>query len=119
MDRITLKSLTFRAPHGYYARERRDKNTFEVDITAWGDFRAAADRDDLNLAFDYQKAEQVVKDVMGGTSRKLIETLCSRIGTELFGQSPDIQKLNVVVRKLSPPLKTKTEHAEISMEWNR
>lgn len=119
MDRITLKSLQFHGKHGYYDRERKQGNQFEVDITAWGDFKQSAGEDNLRLTFNYLKAEEVARKVIEGKSRKLIETLCSHIGDQLFKDFSGLQKLQVSVRKLNPPIKTPAKYAEILMEWNR
>lgn len=120
MDRITLKSLSFHANHGYDEKERVEGNQFEVDIIAYGPFRGAADGDnDLRQTFNYQQAEQIVSEVMMGESRKLIETLCSTIGSRVFEAFPIISSLKVSVRKLSPPINAKAAYAEITLEWNR
>ncbi|CAN5154580.1 hypothetical protein BH23BAC3_BH23BAC3_09060 [soil metagenome] len=120
MDRITLKSLTFHARHGYGEQERREGNQFEVDIIAYGAFRGAADQDnDLRQTFNYQQAEQIASSVMAGDSRKLIETLCSDIGSKIFDAFPIVSNLTVSVRKLSPPIKTQTAYAEITLTWSR
>lgn len=119
MDTITLKSLSYHTKHGYYEKERINGTLFEVDLTAKGNFKKAINSNSLAYTFDYEKAEQIVSSVMNGTSEKLIETLCSRIGDELFSNLPSAEMLSVTVRKLNPPLKTKAEFAEITMQWNR
>jgi len=120
LDRITLKSLSFHAKHGHNKQERIDGNRFEVDLIAHGAFREAADQDnDLGQTFDYAKAEEITRSVMFGESRKLIETLCSEIGERVFESFSIVQSLTVSVRKLSPPIETKTDYAEITLEWNR
>lgn len=120
MDRITIKSLSFHAKHGHNKQERIDGNRFQVDVVAYGSFRHAASHDDdLRDTFDYAKAERIVKKVMLGDSRKLIETLCKEIGDHIFYEFSIVQSLAVSVRKLSPPIETDAAYAEISLEWNR
>lgn len=120
LDRITLKSLSYHAKHGYDDQERIDGNYFEVDVTAYGAFRAASNQDDnLQHTFNYQRAEELVSSVMKGKPRKLIETLCSDIGEHIFEEFSIAQTLEVSVRKLSPPIKTDSAYAEITLEWNR
>ena len=80
MDKITLKSIEYFASHGYYDSEREKGNRFEVDIVAEGDFRKAANEEDLNDTFDYETAEKAASEIMNGTSEKLIETgTCIRL----------------------------------------
>lgn len=119
MDKITIKSLSFAAGHGYYEEERQKGNRFEVDITAYGNFKAAIAEDDLTKTFDYQSAAKVVADVLEGPAEKLIETLCSKIGDTLFEMEPSVCHLEVTVRKLSPPIQVQSEYAEISMKWSK
>lgn len=119
MDSLILKGLSFHALHGYYERERIEGNDFEVDLVFYADLSKAARNDDLSETVDYQKAEQLVKDIMEGPSRKLIETLTHKIGEQLFGTFQNLHKLEVSVRKLHPPLETETEYSEVRMTWQR
>lgn len=119
MDKITLKSLAFHGRHGYYENERLEGNQFELDVSAEGNFRPSIKNDDLNSTFNYEIVETVAKDVFEGTSEKLIETLCDKIGSEIFKQCENITTLSVSLRKLSPPIKTPAAYAEITMKWKR
>lgn len=119
MDTLTLNGLSFTAKHGYYEEEREHGNDFEVDLTFHANLRNAAEFDDLEQTIDYQKAEALIKEIMQGDSVKLIETLCHHIGKVLFQEFEMVQKLNVSVRKLNPPLKTTTNYSEVSMSWQR
>lgn len=119
MDTITLKSLSFCGLHGYYDEERERGNNFEVDFEAHGNFRASSESDNLSLTFDYQLAASVAEEVMNGTSEKLIESLCLKIGDQLFARTPAVSTLRVTVRKLNPPLKHPALSAEVTMEWKR
>lgn len=119
MDTLTLKGLSFHAKHGYYEEERKLGNDFEVDLIFRSDLRKAGHNDDLEQTIDYQKAEEIVKDIMMGDSVKLIETLCLHIGEKLFEEFEEVESLEVLVRKLHPPLETNTQHSEVSMSWQK
>lgn len=119
MDTLTLKGLQYHAPHGYYKEERQNGNNFEVDLIFQTDLKAAAQHDNLDLTIDYQKAEQVVRNVMEGPSIQLIETLTQQIGEHLFNKFSNVQKIEVAVRKLVPPLKTSTAYSEVRMTWQQ
>ncbi|NGP78105.1 dihydroneopterin aldolase [Balneolaceae bacterium YR4-1] len=119
MDKLTLKGLRFHAPHGYYEEERIEGNDFEVDLVFYADLSEAGRSDDLSQTIDYQKAETAVKNIMEGTSVKLIETLTLRIGEQVFETFPNLQKLEVSVRKMEPPIETKAEYSEVQMTWTR
>lgn len=119
MDTLTLKGLSFRGPHGYYAEERERGNNFEVDLVLSADFRKAGATDDLADTVDYQEIVGIARSVMEGPPVHLIETLARRIGDRLFDEFEEIQSLVVAVRKLAPPLDTEAEYSEIRMTWQR
>ncbi|HKK45094.1 MAG TPA: dihydroneopterin aldolase [Balneolaceae bacterium] len=117
MDTLTLRSLQFRGNHGYYERERREGNDFEVDLIFTADLRPAGNSDQLSDTIDYQQAVDIVASVMNGPPVKLIERLAKKVGDALFEAFSEIQKLEVSVRKLQPPLDIKTAYSEIRMTW--
>ena len=119
MDKLTLKGLSYRGKHGYHEEERIEGNDFEVDLVFWADLDRAGRSDELSHTLDYQRAEQLVREIMEGPSLKLIETLAHRIGEKLFDELQEIEKLQVKVRKLNPPLPSPTNYSEICKTWNR
>lgn len=119
MDTITLKSLEFHGKHGYYDEERQEGNRFELDVIANGNFKSSVNDDNLDLTFNYEIVKKVAQNIINGPSEKLIETLCKRIGDQIFEQSPVVNQLTVSLRKLNPPIGVPAEYAEITMTWNR
>lgn len=119
METLTLKNLHFHAPHGYHKEERINGNDFEVDIIISAPLRTAGQTDNLSDTLDYQQVQDIVASVMGGPSVKLIETLACKMGDTLFEKLSQAEELEVAVRKLHPPLDTKTDYSEIRMSWQR
>jgi 7,8-dihydroneopterin aldolase/epimerase/oxygenase len=119
LDTITLKSLSFSAPHGYYPEEQEKGNRFEVDIIATGNFRASISDNDLTKTFDYEHAAMTAKEIMDGPTEKLIETLCAAIGDKLFENHNSVRELSVSVRKMNPPVAAEAAYSEVTMRWNR
>ncbi|SMO60695.1 dihydroneopterin aldolase [Fodinibius sediminis] len=119
MDTLTLKSLSFKAFHGYYEEERQQGNHFEIDLVFRTNLRPAGKSDRLEDTIDYQKATDIVREVMEGPSQKLIETLTKHIGDRLFAAFPRAEQLEVAVRKLAPPLDIETTYSETRMSWQR
>jgi len=117
METLTLKDLQFRAGHGYYEKERREGNDFEVDLIFTADLRLAGSSDALTDTIDYQQVVDMVASVMNGPSVKLIETLAKRIGDKIFDSFSGIQTLDMIVRKLHPPLNIQTAYSEIRISW--
>lgn len=119
MDTLTLKSLRYHARHGYYEEEREHGNEFEVDLVFSLDLKPAGRKDYLSRTVNYEEAETVVRGVMEGPSRKLIETVALEIGEALFETFEHARKLEVRVRKLDPPLETSATYSEVGMTWQR
>jgi len=119
MGQLTLKALRFDANHGYYKHERRDGNSFEVDVIFDADFKSAGSSDNLEKTINYEDVCRGVAEVMKGASKKLIETLATLIGDKLFETYSQVDQLTVKVRKLSPPLDYNCSYSEISLTWQR
>ena len=119
MDTLTLSGLTYHANHGVYEKERTEGNRFEVDLIFKADLRTAGRDDDLAETIDYEQAEEIVRRVMEGPSVQLIETLVSKIGTQLFNRYSRVKSLEVRVRKLSPPLPSPADYSQVAFTWKR
>lgn len=119
MDKITLKSLKIFGKHGYYDHERKNGNEFEIDVIAKGNFKNAIEGNRLDKTFNYELVEQITRDIFSGPEEKLIETLCQKIGEQIFEKSPLIKNLNISVRKMNPPIQSPAAYAEITMTWKR
>ena len=118
-DQITLKALRLKGKHGYYDKEREEGNQFELDVTAFGYFKASIRGSDLKKTFDYNLVREVAEEVFNGPSEKLIESLCKRIGDRIFEKSPLVEEMSVSLRKMNPPIGTPCDYAEITMKWKR
>ena len=88
-DKIMLKGLAFYGHHGVSPHEKALGQRFIVDVTLECDTRAAALSGDLADAVDYVPAYEIVKAVMEGESRDLIETVAEDIAGQI------LKKLNV------------------------
>jgi dihydroneopterin aldolase len=119
MDRLVLKGLKFRGMHGYFEDERIHGNDFEVDIIFIASLEESAKKDDLSNTIDYSKAQEIVASVMGGESKKLIETLTFLIGQKLYSYFPDVDSIEVKVKKLNLPMPGDAEYSEVTMSWPR
>lgn len=117
MECITLKNLTFRGLHGYLPEERRDGNTFEVDVTIWAPLHKAAQSDNLEETVDYNHISKIVREVMEGESVRLLETLLYKTGEAILPACPEAEKIEVAIRKLHPPMPVSCEYSEVRSQW--
>lgn len=117
MGTVTIKSMRFLAKHGVLPQEKRDGNTFEVDVIAEIDILPAGESDDLTQTFDYSRAHAIAAHVMDSPSVDLIETLVIRIGAQILAESHGITELTVAVRKLNPPIGREAAYSEVRHTW--
>lgn len=78
-DLITLSGLACRGHHGVLEHERRDGQTFVIDVVLALDTRPAAATDDLHQTVDYGSLATAVKAAVERDPVDLIETLAQRI----------------------------------------
>ena len=100
---IELRGLTFFAYHGVLPEERREGNTFVVDLTLEADIRQAVFSDDLDDTINYAAAYDIVKREMDIPSQ-LLEHVCGRIATALLDEFSALQRVVVCVVKRTPPI---------------
>lgn len=78
-DRITLTGLKVVGHHGVFAHEKRDGQTFVIDVTLWLDLAGAAATDDLNRTVNYGELAELAAGIVAGEPRDLIETVAAEI----------------------------------------
>lgn len=103
LDRIAVTGITARGFHGVLDHERRDGQTFVVDVALGVDTRAAADTDDLALTVDYSAVAADIVAVVAGEPVDLIETLAQRVATSCLARDL-VALVEVVVHKPEAPV---------------
>ncbi len=102
-DRITLTGLSVVGHHGVFDFERRDGQTFVVDLTLWLDVTEAARTDDLTKTVHYGEVAALAAAVIGGPPRDLIETVATEIAEQLMATYP-LHAVEVTVHKPGAPI---------------
>lgn len=83
-DRITLTGLAVTGYHGVFEHEKRDGQTFLVDITLWLELSRAAATDDLTQTVHYGELAELAAAIVAGPSRDLIETVAAEIADRVM-----------------------------------
>lgn len=78
-DRISITGIECFGHHGVFDFERREGQTFVIDVTLGLDTRPAAASDDLRETVDYGSLVASVKVAVENDPVDLIETLAQRI----------------------------------------
>lgn len=79
LDRVAVLGIAARGFHGVFDHEKRDGQTFSVDVVLGVDTRAAAASDDLAGTVDYGAVAAAVVAEIEGPSLDLVETLAQRV----------------------------------------
>jgi dihydroneopterin aldolase len=78
-DELSVTGIECYAHHGVFEHEKREGQTFVVDLTLGVDTRSAAASDDLHDTVDYGSLVGQVKAAVESDPVDLIETLAERI----------------------------------------
>jgi dihydroneopterin aldolase len=102
VDRILLEGMTFSGRHGVLPAEHEQPQTFTVDVALEADLGPAGRSDRLQDTVDYTRAHAIVREVVEGDHRDLLEAVAARIADRLV-QLEGVRGARVRVAK-RPPL---------------
>ena len=94
-DQIVLKGISAKGYHGVLDFEKRDGQTFVVDVTMHVDLAPAGTSDDLADTVNYAEVAGDVVALIEGDSLDLIEALASRIADRVLAR-PLVEAVEVV-----------------------
>jgi dihydroneopterin aldolase len=104
-DEILLEGMHFYAYHGVNPEERALGQRFTVDVTLAADLRRAGRSDDLGDTVSYSAVYKLVRGIVEGEPRQLIEAVAEAIAVEILTNFPPVQRVSVTVRKPEVPMK--------------
>lgn len=102
-DRIVLQGVSARGNHGVLAVEKRDGQTFVVDVLMTCDLRRAGRSDDLGSTVNYAEVAADVVARITGPSFDLIERLAEVIADDVLRHDL-VEIVEVVVHKPEAPV---------------
>lgn len=117
MDYIALRGLKFHSFHGVHAYEKKDGNDFVIDALFYSDLNAAGKSDNLNDTVDYVRAYEIIKSVMDGPSKDLMEALLEDMANILLAEFSEVNKIEITIRKKNPPVGGPCAASEVSRQW--
>ncbi len=103
MDRVGLDGIVLFGHHGVHEEERRLGQRFVVDLELSRDLSAAGKSDRLEDTVNYSEAHRIVRAVIDGPSKNLLEVLADDIATQLLN-SLAIDEARVRVAKPGVPI---------------
>ncbi|HET7657946.1 MAG TPA: dihydroneopterin aldolase [Bacillales bacterium] len=119
MDKVYLNQMAFYGYHGVFPEENKLGQRFLVDLTLEGDLKPASRSDDIHQTVDYGKAYELVRKVVEGEKKKLVETVTEQIAAEVFLEFPVIERCTVKVIKPDPPIPGHYDSVAVEMTRER
>lgn len=113
-SKIYLRNVRFHAFHGVLPQERIVGNDYLVNLVLDYDFSSAMKTDDLQGTLNYAEVYQKVREEMVVPS-KLLEHVAGRIAHRLFSDFPEIQKLQLSITKVNPPMGADSDGAGVEV----
>ena len=109
-----LRNVPFHAIHGVLPQEGIVGNDYLVNLVLDYDFSSAMKTDDLQGTLNYAEVYQKVREEMAVPS-KLLEHVAGRIAHRLFSDFPEIQKLQLSITKVNPPMGADSDGAGVEV----
>jgi dihydroneopterin aldolase len=113
---ISIEGMEFFAYHGCFKEEQVIGTKFNIDLFLTVDTSTAEASDNLHDTVNYQEVFQLVKGEMQVTS-KLLEHVGRRILDRIKIIYPQVQKANLKIRKLNPPLGGKMDFVSLTLDF--
>ena len=104
-DEILLEGMRFYAYHGVNPEERALGQRFTVDVVLAVDLRRPGQSDDLADTVSYSAVYKVVRGIVEGEPRNLIEAVAEEIAAAVLTGFPQVAGVTVTVRKPEVPMK--------------
>lgn len=113
MDILKLEGLRYRVKLGYLPEERILGGEIRINVSLYGDFRKAGESDKIEDALDYRKVVSTITHDVAHETFHLIEAFAEKLTKHLFLSLPQVQKIEVTVRKPQPPLPVILDSVEV------
>ena len=113
-SKIYLRNVRFHAFHGVLPQEGIVGNDYLVYLVLDYDFSSAMKTDDLQGTINYAEVYQKVREEMAVPS-KLLEHVAGRIAHRLFSDFLEIQKLQLSITKVNPPMGADSDGAGVEV----
>ena len=118
LHKIDVAGIRLYTNHGCMNEEAIIGSHYEVNISVWANLSASAESDDLNDTVDYVALHAIAKEEMASRS-KLLEVVCQRILDRILNEHPLVQKAEVNVAKLNPPINGDVERVALTFTTER
>lgn len=116
MGYILIDNLRFHAYHGVLPQERATGNDYVINLRIGYPIERACESDSIEDTLNYAEAANAVKEVME-TPSCLLEHVAGRIIRALKERFPEIESIQIEVKKIAPPVSLDMDSAGVEMTW--
>ena len=114
-DKIILRGIEIFGRHGCSIEEQKLGQNFIVDLELNLDLKKSGKSDELSDTVDYSKILFEVEKIVGGTPKKLIETVAEEIAENILKNFEKIESVKVSLHKPFAPLPIKYIDATVEI----
>ncbi|SDQ04150.1 dihydroneopterin aldolase [Virgibacillus subterraneus] len=104
MDKILINQMAFYGYHGLFPEENKLGQRFYVDVQLMLNLKKSSKSDDMNDSINYGDVYELVKGIMEGKPKNLIEAVAEDIAKDLFHEFNLLKACTVKVTKPDPPI---------------
>lgn len=115
---IKIENAVFHAFHGVFEQERKVGNEFKVSVFVEMPMPHSIINDDLNDTISYVDIYDIIGEEMSVPS-KLLEHVAYRIIERIKNQSDAINRIEVEIIKILPPIAKMEGSAAVKLEFQK
>ena len=115
LDKIFLQGMELFGYIGVLADEKRNGQTFYVDVEMELDLRPAGRSDILSQTINYAEVFSLAEQLMDEARCDLIEAYAEQLAEEIFSYFDQAQTVSVTVKKPEAPIEGKFESVGVSI----
>ncbi len=119
MDQILIHGLKVFAYHGVNPEEKRDGQTFVLDVALHTSLRRPGATDCLADTVNYSSAVKTILRVMAEGPYDLIERAAARVAEELLACFPAVGRVDVLLKKPQAPVKAEFDFMAVNISRER
>ncbi|PRX56900.1 dihydroneopterin aldolase [Flagellimonas meridianipacifica] len=115
MGSISLNNIRVHANHGCLREEGLIGSDYRVDMVVWANLKKPSLSDRLSETVDYVHLNNIVKEEMSIRS-KLLEHVAQRISSRILDELLLVDKVEISVSKINPPIGGDVESVSVKIE---
>ena len=119
MDKILLRGLELFAYHGVNPEEKRDGQTFLLDVTLGVDLTRAGQTDDLNDTVNYAAVRKTIQRAFTGASYDLIERAAQVVCDAVLAEHPAAEEITLRLKKPQAPMNAVFDYVGVEITRRR